>query len=288
MLLALALAGALAPEASRAAPADDAVRAGVPAGLAAEVATRAAGAGLDPALALEPVVRAARADVPAELVATKVLEGLSKGVPPPRVLSVAGALASRLVDASALLGEARDAKLPLRSPRAAVLADLAAALGEGVQREAIRDLFRAAAAGKGGSADAAVAAARTLGDLAHRGVKVGDAFSLAAALAAHPPLPSGQVASLYDAYREEGGRDPRPFLEEAERRTAAGAPLAGMIDYFGDDREPVVKLKKTAAPSAGQDDVLDRSGRTQGAGEGSGTVPGLEDGSPGRGRKKQR
>jgi hypothetical protein len=284
-VLGLALAAVLAaPAASRAAPAEDAIRAGVPAPLANEVAARAAEAGVDPAEALAPAIRAARADLPSGLVAAKVLEGLAKGAPPPRVLAVAAGLADRLAEAGALLSEAQEAKLALRSARSAAIADLAAALGEGVPREAVRGLVRAASTGPGGNADAVVAAARTLGDLAHRGVEVKAALPLATALAARPPLPPGQVAALYDDYRREGGRDARPFLEEAERRASSGEPLGGMVDHFGEGGDHVVSPK---GRDAAQDDGGGPGqGHVRGASGGAGTVPGLEDGPPGRGRKK--
>jgi hypothetical protein len=268
---------AVAPLHARAAPprvpaVARAVAAGVPGPLADDLAARAAEHGLDPAEALAPVASAARAGLPAELVAQKTLEGLAKGVPPARVLAVARALTERLTRADAVLAEARRAGLHLAGDRPAALGDMAGALADGVPPEALRDLLDAARRGREGSADAVVAATRTLGELSRRGVAVPEALPLARALAGRRPGEAGEIAALYDAYRSEGGREPGPFLEEARRRVKMGAPLEGMVDYYAESPDGVVRLEKQAK---GKDGVA--SGRKVKTGE----VPGLSDGPPG-------
>jgi hypothetical protein len=212
----------------------------VPQQIADQVTQRAVDRGVPPEAVLAPVVEAAKRGVPPDLVAAKVLEGLAKGAPPERIAAVARALGERLAEAAALLEQAREARLAVREERGESLSDLAGALGQGVPPEAIRELVSAARAG-GGSGDSVVAAARTLGDLLRRGVAVEKALPLARILAARPPLPAGSLAALYDVYRAEGGREPQPFLDEAEKRTAAGVALDGMVDHFGDTSDGIVK-----------------------------------------------
>lgn len=277
---ALLLGVLAAPVAARRSPQEEAVSAGVPAALARDVAARAAERGLDVAAALEPVVAAARGGLPAELVGAKILEGLAKGAPAERVLAVARALLERLATARAILDEAGAAGLALRADRTAALADLAGAIAEGVGPGSIAALL-AASQRAGGGADPAVAAARTVGALAHRGVPVPDALPLGEALAARPPLPAGEVAGLYDAYRAEGGRDPRAFVEEATRRTRSGAPLTGMVDWFGDTGDKVVRQDRPESANA-----AGATGPGSARGRASGTPPGLEDRPRGRGKSK--
>jgi hypothetical protein len=259
-------------------PAETAIAAGVPAELALEVAARAAERGADPAAALAPIVNGARAGVPPEPVAAKVLEGLAKGIPVERVAAVAAALADRLGRASALRDGARDAGLaPIAGGRPSALADLADALGAGVPDEAVAALVAAArVAGRG--AESAFAAARTLAELARRGVPVPDALPLAVALAGRPPLPPGHVAALYDAYRREGGEGAAPFLDEARKRASRGERLEGMVDPFGQTPDRVNRSRP------GGDASTPSVGRGHGAGHEPGAVPGL-DGEP-RGRAR--
>lgn len=270
VLLALALAalGHAAPAAA----------AGLAPELEAEIRTRAAERGADPAAALAPAREAAAAGLPANLVAAKVLEGLAKGAPPPRVIAVARALADRLGQADGIL---RGSGAALRGDRAVALADLAGALGEGVSPEAVRALFRAAARG-GAGAEAATAAARTLGELAHRGIAPGEALALGEALAVRPPLPAGVLASLYDEYRAEGGKDTAAFLEEAAKRTVAGLPLGQMVDHFSETRDGVVHSQR---PS----DRAKSDAGVHGQGKGPSDVPpGLENVHPNKGKKKSK
>jgi hypothetical protein len=285
LALAITLA-ALAPLARAAPPRAPAVAravaAGVPAPLADDLAARAAEHGLDPAEALAPAAEAARAGLPAELVVEKTLEGLAKGVPPARTLAVARALTDRLAGAAATLTEARRAGLALTGSRPAALADVAGALADGVTAEALRDLVDSARRGREGSADSVVAAARTLGELGRRGVAVPEGLPLARALAGSGARPEpGGLAALYDAYRSEGGREPGAFLEEARRRVEAGAPLDGMVDYFAEGTDGVVRLDGKGKGKDGGVGV--GNGKRANAGE----VPGLSDGPPGRGKPKK-
>lgn len=268
-------------------PVQAATAAGVPAALARDVASRAAARGLAPERALAPVVEAARAGLPGDVVAAKILEGLAKGAPPERVLAVAADLGGRLSRASALVAQARAAGLPLRGDRTAALADLAGALGAGVPPDAVLQLVDAARGAAGGSCEAVVAAARTLGDLARRGVAVRDALPLGAALAQRAPVPAGEVAALFDAYRAEGGRDAAAFLAEAERRVEAGGALQGMVDTFGDSPDRLVRAQTRAdAAAAGGLGKAAEHVRSAREGVGPGSPPGLERVPPGRGPKK--
>jgi hypothetical protein len=112
---------------------------------------------------------------------------------------------------------------------------------------------------------------------------IADALPLAEALAARPPLPAGEVAALYDAYRAEGGRDAAAFVGEAARRTRSGAPLAGMVDWYGETRDKVVRLKDRpdAASAAGVDGPSSSRG-----GRAPSTPPGLEERPRGKGKSK--
>jgi hypothetical protein len=267
---------ALAAAPAAASPAPDGL-----ARLAADVSARASERGVAAAPLLAPITETAAAGLPGELVAAKVLEGLAKGAPPYRIVAMARALAARLASAEILLGEARQARLALQAPRAVALADLAAALGEGVPLDAVRSLVSAARSAACGSSDAVVAAARILGELAHRGVAPEAALPLAVALAAGPAAEAGAVVALFDEYRAEGGRDPQPFLDEAARRARAGEPLEDLVDRFGETGDHVMKGR-------------DRSGATlprsigHGAARGPGTVLSLEDALRGRGRGKSK
>ncbi|WP_248360337.1 hypothetical protein [Anaeromyxobacter oryzae] len=286
MLNALLLAAFLvAPDAEarpEPTPVDAAVEAGVPVVLARDVAARAEARGVDPAAALAPVASAARAGVPSGPVAAKVLEGLAKGVPAERVLAVAGALADRLGRAGALLDRAAESGLAIGPDlRIAALADLADAMAAGVSPETVLALVDAARAA-GGRADAAVAAARTLGELARRGVPVADATPLAVALAKRPPLPPGEIAALYEAYRREGGDAPGPFLDEARGRIARGEPLADVVDHFGESPDHVNHARQAGGPAA----APGAHGRAVGRPE-PGAVPGVEGEPRGRGNSNK-
>ncbi|MFY3746116.1 hypothetical protein ACOQFB_19545 [Anaeromyxobacter sp. Red801] len=289
MIVALFLTSLLlgVPAPSTPDPVQAAAAAGVPSALARDVASRAAARGLAPERALAPVVEAARAGLPGEVVAAKILEGLAKGAPPERVLEVAAELGGRLSRAAALVAQARASGLPHRGDRTAALADLAGALGAGVPPDAVLQLVDAARGAAGGSCEAVVAAARTLGELARRGVPVRDALPLGAALAQRAPASAGEVAALYDAYRAEGGRDAAAFLAEAERRVEAGAALQGMVDTFGDSPDHLVRARSRADDAAaGGLDKASEHVRSAREGVGPGSPPGLERVPPGRGRKK--
>ena len=181
---------------------------------AAEVAARAAERGVAAAPLVAPVRDAQRRGLPDRVVADKVLEGLAKGVPPDRVAAVAGALVQRLSDADAVLARAPAGLAPPHD-RPAALVDLAGALGAGVDRGTVDALLGAARGGSGG-ADAAVAAARVLGALGQRGVPLPDALPLGRALAAHPRA-AADVVPAFDAWRADGGQDPRAFVGDAGR-----------------------------------------------------------------------
>ncbi|ACG75007.1 conserved hypothetical protein [Anaeromyxobacter sp. K] len=283
--LVLGVPGPAAPSAPD--PVQAAGAAGVPTALARDVASRAGARGVAPERALAPVVAAARAGLPGEVVAAKILEGLAKGAPPERVLEVAAELGGRLSRAAALVAQARASGLPLRGDRTAALADLAGALGAGVPPDAVLQLVDAARGASGGSCEAVVAAARTLGELTRRGVPVRETLPLGAALAQRAPASAGEVAALYDAYRAEGGRDAAAFLVEAERRVQAGAALQGMVDTFGESPDHLVRARSRAADAAaGGLDKASEHVRSAREGVGPGSPPGLERVPPGRGPKK--
>lgn len=192
----------------------------------AEVAARAAERGVAPAAVLGPVEDARSRGLPADAVADKVLEGLAKSVPPERIDAVARALVGRLAEADLVLAEAAAQGLAPPRDRAGALADLAHALGSGVDRGAAGALVEAARAGGGrAGVDGVVAAAGAVGALARRGVPVVDALPLGRALA-REPRSAPEVAPAFDAWRLEGGRDAKAFLAEAERRVSGARPLA--------------------------------------------------------------
>jgi hypothetical protein len=257
-------------------PADRAAEAGIPAPLADALAARAAERGLPVGDAFGAVKDAGKAGVPPRLVAEKILEGLAKGVPPPRVLAVARDLTGRLVTSRELLDGARRAGLAPEQARDAALADLAGALGQGVTPEAVRALVAAAPRGR---CDAVVAAARTLGELARRGVAVDAALPLAQALAARSPADTGEVAILYDEYRREGGDDPAAFLEEAKHRVDDGVALGDLVDHFGGGAAGALRRAERGGTAAAE-------GRGHGADPGD--VPGLEHGAKGRGHQPKK
>ena len=247
---------------------------------AAEIAARAAELGVAAQPLLAPVQEARRLGLPAEPVADKVLEGLAKGVAPDRVAAVAGALLARLAEADALLAGARAAGLAPVPDRAGALADLAQALRAGVDRPSLEALVAAAREARSG-AEAVTAAARALGQLSRRGVAPAEALPLGRALA-RQPREAGEVAALYDAWRAEGGRDRDAFLSEAERRIAAGRPLAGMVDRFGESPDRVVRDAAARGEDKGGGDP-GRRGGDKGLAPGErpdaarGAVPGLDD-----------
>jgi hypothetical protein len=252
-------------------PADRAAEMGIPAPLADALAARAAERGVPVGDAFAPVKDAGKAGVPPRLVAEKIVEGLAKGVPPPRVLAVARDLTARLVAARELLDGARHAGLVPEDARDVALADLAGALGQGVTPEAVRALVAAA---PGGRCGAVVAAARTLGELARRGVAVDAALPLGRALAAHTRADAPAVATLYDEYRREGGDDPAAFLDEAKHRVDDGVALDDLVDHFGGGALGALKRAERAGSAHPE-------GRRNGAD--AGDVPGLEQGAKGRG-----
>jgi hypothetical protein len=191
---------------------------------AVEVAARAAERGAAAGPLVAPVREAERRGLPAQVVADKVLEGLAKGVPADRVAAVASGLVSRLSEADSVLARAPKGVAPPRD-RPAALADLANALGAGVDRASVEALVASPGARTGG-ADGVVVAARVLAALGRRGVPAADALPLGRSVAANPRS-APDVVSSFDAWRAEGGRDTREFLEDAERRVSEGRGMGG-------------------------------------------------------------
>jgi hypothetical protein len=267
----------------------------VPAPIVREVSARAVERGIPAVEALAPLREAAARGVPVELVAAKVLEGISKGVPAPRISAVARDLTGRLALADDLLREARGAGLIPPSQREPALLDLAAALGSGVGQTDIEALLAAAHGARGGNADSVVSAAAVVGEPARRDVPRSDAMALGKAIARQGPRSPGEIASLFDAWRAEGGKDPHAFVSEAARRVESGRKLEGMVDVFGESSDRVVNGRgpKDDADGdglAGSD--VGKHGAEHGLGPGQrpdtgrGAVPGLEDTVPGKGKGK--
>ena len=213
--------------------------AAVPSAIAREITARAAERGLPSGPLLAPVREAAVRGVPPELVAAKVLEGIAKGASPARIADVARALGDRLAQASALLAEVRGGGLAVHADGSATLSDLAGALGAGVPPGAVRELAASAQSGSR-SGDSVVAAARTVAELAGRGVPVDEALPLA--------------------------------------RARAGVPLDGMVDVFGDGDDGLVRSRRKGddAP-AGRADGEARE-RTGDVDAGNPLAPGLQGG----------
>ena len=262
-------------------------RAGAP-DPAAEIAARATTLGVAPQPLLLPVQEARRRGLPVEPVADKVLEGLAKGVAPERVAAVARALVSRLEQADSVLAGAEAAGLAASAGRSAALADLAQAIQAGVDRPSLEALA-AAAREAGSGADGAATAARALGQLSRRGVAPADALPLGRALARRPGE-GREVVALFDAWRAEGGRDAGAFLAEAEHRVAAGRPLQGMVDRFGETPDRLVPDARSRREDKGDPGDPGRRGADKGLAPGErpdaarGAVPGLDD-AVRRGRK---
>jgi hypothetical protein len=269
----------------------------VPAPLVREVSARAAERGIPVAEVLAPLREAAAHGVPVDLVAAKVLEGISKGVPAARVGAVARDLTSRLAAAGDLLRKAERARLTPAVDHSAALLDLSAALASGVGREELESLIDSARGGPGASTEAVVSAALTVGELARREVPRDDAMSLGKAIARHGPRQPGEISSLFDAWRAEGGKDARAFVTEARRRVENGRELTGMVDPFGESPDRVVvdrgvKDDDAASGLAGSD--VGKRGADHGVGPAErpdvarGAVPGLDNAARGKGKAKEK
>jgi hypothetical protein len=291
ILAALALATAAA---ARGDSRRDTGGANVPAPLAREVSARATERGVPAADALAPLQEAAAQGVPVELVAAKVLEGLSKGIPVARVGAVARDLTARLATAGDVLRQADRVGLRPAADHNAALHDLGSALASGVNRQELDSLLEAARGGPGGSADAVVSAAVTVGELSRRDVPQAQAMSLGVAIARRGPRPPGEISSLFDAWRAEGGKDSNAFLSEATRRVERGSKLDGMVDPFAETPDRVVEHKTDRdAPGnglAGSD--VGKHGADHGLGPAErsdsarGVVPGVDDVVRGKGKGK--
>ena len=287
--LAAALSLLLAPRAGAGQEA-----AGVPATLAHEVAARAAERGVPAEQVLAPIADASRRGLPADLVAAKVLEGLAKGVPPARIASVARDLTDRLAAADSLLEEAQRRRLAPAASRKAALLDLAAALGAGVDRQEVESLVVAAGAARGGSSDSVVSASQVLGDLARRGIQPSEAMPLALAIARTGPRRPAEIPALFEAWRAEGGKDARAFLDEARRRIESGRKLDGMVDVFGKSQSRLVRDREAGDRDKDRGGLIGTDVGKQGADQGlgpaersdaaRGAVPGLDDNVRKRGK----
>jgi hypothetical protein len=270
-------------------------RADVPLSLVREVTARASERGVPAADALAPLREAAARGVPVDLVAAKVLEGISKGIPIARVNAVARDLTARLGAAGDLLRHARGVGLTPAADHVAALLDLGSALASGVSRRELDSLVEAARGAQGGSADAVVSAALTVGELARRNVPHEEAMSLGTAIARRGPRPPGEISSLFDAWRAEGGKDPHAFLSEATRRVESGRKLDGMVDPFGESPDRVV-IERGANKNvegnglAGSD--VGKKGAEHGLGPAErsdsarGVVPGVDEAVRGKGKAK--
>jgi hypothetical protein len=252
----------------------------VPAGEAREISARAAERGVPAGELLAVVGDAAARGVPTDLVTAKVLEGLSKHVPPGRVAAVARALTDRLDRAQAALADATKAGLGPPSDRRAALADLGDAFASGLRGQDLVPLVDAARAG-GRGGDDFVAAAHTQGELARRGVTPPDSLPLGVAIARHGAQPAGEIPALFDAWRAEGGKNPRAFVGEASRRIEDGLQLDGMVDVFAESPDHLTK--DNGAKDNGEGLALGKNKQTAGHGGGPPAVPPGK--AKGRGKK---
>jgi len=266
----------------RAAPAPS-----VPAGIAREVSARAAERGVPTAEVLAPIAEAVGRGAPADLVAAKVLEGLSKGVPPARVAAVARDLTQRLVAADAVLRDAHRAGLAPVADRRAALLDLCAALAAGLAHGGVASLLEAARATRIGGAGAVVSAAHTVGELMRRGVPASEAMGLGVAIARTGPRPPGEISTLFDAWRAEGGKDSRDFVQEAARRVEGGRKLDGMVDPFAESPSRIAGDRGASKNhDPGEVEGTDVGKHRADQGVGPGAVPGLDDVVHGKGKAK--
>jgi hypothetical protein len=224
---------------------------------------------------------------PADLVAAKVLEGLSKGVPTARVAAVARDLTQRLVAADAVLRDAHRAGLAPVADRRAALLDLCAALAAGLEHGGVASLLEAARATRIGGAGAVVSAAQTVGELMRRGVPASEAMGLGVAIARTGPRPPGEISALFDAWRAEGGKDSRDFVQEAARRVEGGRKLDGMVDPFAESPSRIAGDRGASKNhDPGEVEGTDVGKHRADQGVGPGTVPGLDDIVHGKGKAK--
>ncbi len=269
----------------------------VPPSIAGVLSARAEERGVPPSEVLAPVAEAVSRGVPPDLVAAKVLEGLSKGVAPARIRAVARDLTARLALSDGLLQDATRAGLAPAGDRRAALLDLCAALAAGVAPDAVAALVDAAHSGRGGSAESVVSGAQVTGELMRRGVPSREAMELGLAIARSGPRPAGEIPALFDAWRSEGGKDARGFVQEAARRIDGGRKLDGMVDSFGEAPNRIVGVRdhgqsrerdpgEIPGSDVGKHGADKGVGPAERPGTAQGAVPGLDDIAHGKGKAK--
>ncbi len=205
------------------------------------VAARAAEKGLPQSQLVAPVAEAARRGIPPDLVAAKILEGLSKNVPAPRITAVARGLSDRLVAAQELLNQAQQRKLAFQKDQRSVLLDLSTVFATSVDKSAVESLLNEACDSSQGTVASWVSAARTLGELARHGITPSQTMKMGKAIARHGPKPPGEVLALFQAWKQEGGKDAGAFFQEVTTRIEKGHRLHGLVDYFGNSPDQLIK-----------------------------------------------
>jgi hypothetical protein len=164
---------------------------------------------------------AARAGLPADVVADKVREGLAKGVPPARIVAVAGALADAL-------GRARTEAQPLvgaTSP--SLLKAIVEAHAAGAAAADVAVILRA------GGRERAV---QVLTDLAQRGYPVAAAARTVAAVGARNGAALDRIVGEAERLRAVDGAVPADALDALARANAQGLGLdhAEQLLHVGD------------------------------------------------------
>ena len=183
---------------------------------------------------------AARSGLPVELLADKAREGLTKGVPPARIVAVVGGLADAL-------GRARTEALAVTGAPSPLL---------------LRAIVEAHAAGAG-AADVALVlhaggrerAVQVLTDLAQRGYSVGDAARTVASVAGSRSL--DHLVGEIERLRSIDGATPAEALDAVARANAQGLGLdhaEQMLHHGGDvsdDHGPNRETSGVRGPKSG-------------------------------------
>lgn len=261
-----------------------AVRSGVPAPLASEVAARASERAIPAEQILAPIVEAVKRGLPPDIVAAKVLEGMSKGAAQARIAAVARNLTAQLAAADEVLLEARRAGLAPVPDRKTALLDLGNSLSAGVDRPTLAALVTAARQSNS-SCEAVISGAQAMAALGRQGVPMEQSKPLGLALARKGPRPPGEISALFEVWRAEGGTDTSGFVDEAARRVENGRKLDDMVDKFGESSNHLKvdrgnQNNKDREGLAGSD--VGKHGADQGVGpaehpgKGGGVVPGLD------------
>lgn len=181
---------------------------------------------------LEPQVRdmvqtAEAAGLPGERLLTKANEGLAKGVPAPRILTVLSQLRLRLDEAASIVDAMQPKQQPAKDNRRRLVGTVADALHAGVPAGALRKIGAAGLARRAADVAPVNGAIAALTDLVIRGYPVEAAGEVIEAALAHG-LGEGDFPGLVQAIRGLGGAD----LGEALRSVRAVLDTMPALDWM--------------------------------------------------------